>query len=141
MKEKNRLHSDSKSRPAARALNYRLPGINRDQGHPEQMHVCPHTAWPEDDKLPAAWALPHAFAGPIIIAHDLAGAEEYYHHSPLRQKPSNNAIDSVRMQKATLPAAAWYLPIFSCAFCPAPRGKTAHSRKVPLCRRPNPPTG
>jgi len=90
------------------------------------MHECPHTAWPEDHKLPAAWALPYAFAGPIIIAHDLAGAEENYHHSPLRQKPSNFAIDSVRMQKATLPAPAWYLPTV-CGFAAQRGAKTAHS--------------
>jgi hypothetical protein len=46
------------------------------------MHICPRAAWLENDQLPAMRALPHAFAGPIIIAHNLAGAEENYHHSP-----------------------------------------------------------
>src|SRR4051812_14363744 len=70
------LQSDSKACPAVRALDQRLPGIDRDQGRPEEMHICPRAAGLENDQLPTAWALPHAFAGPIIVAHDLAGAEE-----------------------------------------------------------------
>jgi len=40
------------------------------------MRICPHAAWLEDHKLAAAWALTHAFARPIVVAHDLAGAKE-----------------------------------------------------------------
>jgi len=43
------------------------------------MHICPRAAGLENDQLSTAWALPHAFAGPIIVAHDLAGAEEDNH--------------------------------------------------------------
>jgi hypothetical protein len=43
------------------------------------MHICPGAAWLEDYKLPAAWAFSHAFAGPIIVAHNLAGTEEDNH--------------------------------------------------------------
>jgi len=43
------------------------------------MHICPRAARLENDQLSAVRALPHAFAGPIIIAHDLAGAEEDNH--------------------------------------------------------------
>jgi hypothetical protein len=40
------------------------------------MHIRARAAWLEDHKLSATWALTHAFAGPIVVAHDLAGAEE-----------------------------------------------------------------
>jgi len=39
--------------------------------------------------LSAVRALPHAFAGPIIIAHDLAGAEEDNHYSPPEPRTEN----------------------------------------------------
>jgi hypothetical protein len=40
------------------------------------VYICPCAAWLEDYQLAALRALTHAFAGPIIVTHDLPGAEE-----------------------------------------------------------------
>jgi hypothetical protein len=40
------------------------------------MHICARAAWLEDHKLATVWALTHAFARPVVVTHDLAGAKE-----------------------------------------------------------------
>jgi hypothetical protein len=50
------------------------------------MHICPRAARLEDHILAAARTLPHPFARPIIVAYNLAGAEEDNHSVTVMRK-------------------------------------------------------
>jgi hypothetical protein len=61
------------------ALQDRLVGAERDQRNPEDMEERPRRARLELRVLAATWALLHPTARPVVVAYDLAHAEEDNH--------------------------------------------------------------
>jgi hypothetical protein len=67
---------------AVLAFDDRLRGANWNKRNPKDMKECPGSAWLKNCILATARALLHTAAGPVVVAHYLAGAEKDYHVLP-----------------------------------------------------------